>query len=302
MLSHSGILREIDFIIDGRGVTHHAYTIVFRDGERATVKVPTLINEQEAALSVSAQGAKPVAWITADAIESLQADGMCALAAGRKQSAVYSVPIYTNHVPAQGAVMVDELAQETRRVDGNHSLGAGALAEALMPFLSALHSPAHSGEQEFRPCVIHYEDGDYSQMVIEDCPTVTGHPPVAVEALYDLNDRERIVGFQWYGRRPAPAHSGEAEAWRYDIQYGPDGEANYAWVYRGKEMVATVKTHHAIAIVNAMNGTPAHSGEREALERIRDLASLGQAHGLSADAYCEEIAGIARAALEAKQP
>ena len=92
--------------------------------------------------------AKPVAWITADAIESLQADGMCALSAGRKQSAVYSVPIYTNPVPAQGAVMVDELAQETRRVDGNHSLGAGALAEALMPFLTALHSPSHSGERE----------------------------------------------------------------------------------------------------------------------------------------------------------
>lgn len=32
---------------------------------------------------------------------------------------------------------VDDLAQEIRRVDGNHDLGAGALAEALMPFLSA---------------------------------------------------------------------------------------------------------------------------------------------------------------------
>lgn len=32
---------------------------------------------------------------------------------------------------------VDDLAQEIRRVDGNHSLGAGALAEALMPFFSA---------------------------------------------------------------------------------------------------------------------------------------------------------------------
>ena len=51
-------------------------------------------------------------------------------------------------VPAQGAVKVDELAQEIRRVDGSHTLGAGALAEALMPFLSALHSPAHSGERE----------------------------------------------------------------------------------------------------------------------------------------------------------
>lgn len=30
---------------------------------------------------------------------------------------------------------IDSLAQEIRRVDGNHSLGAGALADALMPFL-----------------------------------------------------------------------------------------------------------------------------------------------------------------------
>ena len=33
--------------------------------------------------------------------------------------------------------IADALAQEIRRVDGNNSLGAGALAEALMPFLSA---------------------------------------------------------------------------------------------------------------------------------------------------------------------
>jgi len=32
---------------------------------------------------------------------------------------------------------VAQLAQEIRRVDGKHDLGAGALAEALMPFLSA---------------------------------------------------------------------------------------------------------------------------------------------------------------------
>lgn len=47
------------------------------------------------------------------------------------------------------------------------------------------------------------------------------------------------------------------DEWRYDIQYGPEGEANYAWVYSGKEMVATCKTHHAIAIVNAMNDATA---------------------------------------------
>ena len=32
---------------------------------------------------------------------------------------------------------VDALAQEIRRVDGNHSLGAGALAEALLPWITA---------------------------------------------------------------------------------------------------------------------------------------------------------------------
>lgn len=31
---------------------------------------------------------------------------------------------------------VDELANEIRRVDGDNSLGAGALAEALLPFLN----------------------------------------------------------------------------------------------------------------------------------------------------------------------
>ncbi|MBB4799705.1 hypothetical protein HNP32_003465 [Brevundimonas bullata] len=38
--------------------------------------------------------------------------------------------------PQSVVVPVDDLAQEIRRVDGNHSLGAGALAEALLPFLS----------------------------------------------------------------------------------------------------------------------------------------------------------------------
>ena len=32
-------------------------------------------------------------------------------------------------------IKVDELAQEIRRVDGDHKLGAAALAEALKPFI-----------------------------------------------------------------------------------------------------------------------------------------------------------------------
>jgi hypothetical protein len=41
-------------------------------------------------------------------------------------------------------VSVDALAQEIRRVDGRHTLGAGALAEALLPFLAALR-PTDTG-------------------------------------------------------------------------------------------------------------------------------------------------------------
>lgn len=37
---------------------------------------------------------------------------------------------------------IDALANEIRRVDGNHDKGAGALAEALMPFLTAALSAA----------------------------------------------------------------------------------------------------------------------------------------------------------------
>lgn len=46
--------------------------------------------------------------------------------------------------------------------------------------------------------------------------------------------------------------------WRYEIQYGPDGEANYAWIYKGDFMVATMRTHHAQEIVAALS---AHTAE-----------------------------------------
>ena len=49
---------------------------------------------------------------------------------------------------------VDSLAQEIRRVDGAHRLGAGALAEALMPFLRASHgqAPAQAAASIKQPC------------------------------------------------------------------------------------------------------------------------------------------------------
>lgn len=52
----------------------------------------------------------------------------------------------------------------------------------------------------FKPVAIYYPDGDYSQLIFEDCPTVTGLA-VVVEPLYDMENRTRIVGFQWSGER-----------------------------------------------------------------------------------------------------
>ncbi|WP_018428257.1 hypothetical protein [Hoeflea sp. 108] len=71
--------------------------------------------------------------------------------------------------------------------------------------------------------------------------------------------------------------SQQAEAvpvtWRYDIQYGPDGEANYAWVYdEHNNLVCTAKTHHAIAIVQrASSPSPADAGEPGIKATVRPL-------------------------------
>ena len=42
--------------------------------------------------------------------------------------------------------------------------------------------------------------------------------------------------------------------WRFDIQYGPDGEANYAWVRNeAGELICVAKAHDAAKIVEAVN-------------------------------------------------
>jgi len=48
-------------------------------------------------------------------------------------------------------------------------------------------------------------------------------------------------------------HEPKPVAYRYEIQHGPEGEASYAWLYKGDEMIATMKTHHASA-VTALQG------------------------------------------------
>jgi hypothetical protein len=76
---------------------------------------------------------------------------------------------------AAHVAVLDALAQEIRRVDGTHSLGAGALAEALWPFIAALTagpqaapevSPAYVKGGRMDPCdtcgaragELHHED------------------------------------------------------------------------------------------------------------------------------------------------
>jgi len=57
----------------------------------------------------------------------------------------------------------------------------------------------------------------------------------------------------------------KARAWRYSINYGPEGEANYAMVYDADDvLVSNLKTYHAISVVNAMNAAlSATEGEAE---------------------------------------
>ena len=75
-------------------------------------------------------------WLTKSPNAAFHAGYLAALAAQEKPE------------PGEAVLDVDRLAQEIRRVDGNHSLGAGALAEALMPFLSPalVSTQARTGE------------------------------------------------------------------------------------------------------------------------------------------------------------
>lgn len=50
-------------------------------------------------------------------------------------------------------------------------------------------------------------------------------------------------------------------AWRYEIQHGPDGETDWAWVYDAENnLVCTAKTYHAAAIVRASSPPATSAG------------------------------------------
>lgn len=44
------------------------------------------------------------------------------------------------------------------------------------------------------------------------------------------------------------------KSWRYEIQFGPEGQIAYAWVFDGdSNMVCTTEIHHAKKIIDAVN-------------------------------------------------
>jgi len=66
--------------------------------------------------------------------------------------------------------------------------------------------------------------------------------------------------------------AGRDEAWRYDIQYGPDGEAIYAWVYdETGRMVGTMRTFHAATICALASALSAERAAHEQTRQERDM-------------------------------
>ena len=89
------------------------------------------------ALVTGAATVAPQATRIADAMEACDWSG-CPI--GNKEILKAAVlhlraNVSTSTVEDEAKFDVDELAQEIRRVDGSHSMGAAALAEALIPFL-----------------------------------------------------------------------------------------------------------------------------------------------------------------------
>lgn len=114
----------------------------------------------------------------------------------------------------QSELTIDALAQEIRHVDGNHSLGAGALAEALMPFLTAALSAeqtqpvavkalewlgprdAHDGEEAFDAysSVGHYVATGKGWFITGQTGwNISDSPKAAAQADYETRIRSALV-------------------------------------------------------------------------------------------------------------
>jgi hypothetical protein len=66
------------------------------------------------------------------------------------------------------------------------------------------------------------------------------------------------------------------ELWCYSINYGPEGEDNYANVYAHDGiLVGNLRTHHAAAIVERMNSFTSLNTERDRMrEAVKPFAKM----------------------------
>lgn len=99
------------------------------------------------------------------------------------------------------ALTVDELAELIRKVDGNHSMGAGALAEALLPFLYAAPSPTEQASDVREQLLQLCETERIDQRDMACCDTCSGL--TYNDALADLAKKVRALS--------APAAKGNAQ-------------------------------------------------------------------------------------------
>ena len=124
---------------------------------------------------------------------------------------------------AAGQVNVDNLAQEIRRVDGNHDKGAAALAEALMPFLSALEPYAgraavldelvRAATSAFN-AIQHYAETNVTTIAVSQHLNIA--IAAAIRALHPQADKPSDDGAQGEGWLPiesAPKDETEIVGW-----------------------------------------------------------------------------------------
>ena len=133
-------------------------------------------------------------------------------------------------------ISVDDLANEIRLVDGNHDLGAGALAEALMPFLSARPlalGGQHSSATDFPPDdVLACVEGQHSsgETIEQRFPALNDHLIRMASSGSTGSLTEWGAFFECLRAAlsiaPVAETAGEAVAWQYrhpDGQWGDMG-------------------------------------------------------------------------------
>jgi hypothetical protein len=92
--------------------------------------------------------------------------------------------------------------------------------------------------------------------------------------------------------------------WTISINYGPDGEQNYANVFDGDEwLVGNLRIHHANAVVTAVNSYASSQAEIERLRTALEVYANPEIYKPHPDGPAfdrRDVSYVARSALEGK--